>query len=96
MKEKDIYRPDEAAHSRAVFIFLQPMNPGTRAVLKSPHSIRWRDGQGASDFAERLDCSAFTAAFGQPKRLIGSGVNGVAYSRDILLIEAGLRKCGSA
>ncbi len=45
------------------------MNLGTKAVLKPPQSKRWRDHRGASDFAKRLDCGAFTAAFGQQTTL---------------------------
>jgi hypothetical protein len=46
-----------------------------KAVLKPPHSRRWRDCRGASVFAKRLDCGAFTAAFGEratPCRFKGS------------------------
>jgi hypothetical protein len=32
-------------------------------VLKSPHSRRYRDCQSVLNFAERLECGAFTAAF---------------------------------
>jgi hypothetical protein len=35
----------------------------SKAVLKSPHSKRWRDCGAASGFAKRLECGAFTAAF---------------------------------
>jgi hypothetical protein len=45
------------------------MKPGTKAVLKPPHSTRWRDYRGTSDFAKRLDCGAFTAAFGRQATL---------------------------
>jgi len=41
---------------------IRPINPGAKAVLKPPQSTRWRDGQGASAFAKRLECGAFTAA----------------------------------
>jgi hypothetical protein len=34
-----------------------------KAVLKPPQSRRWRDCRGAIDFAKRLGCGAFTAAF---------------------------------
>ncbi len=34
-----------------------------KAVLKPPHSRRWREPLAALDFAKRLDCGAFTAAF---------------------------------
>jgi hypothetical protein len=44
---------------------LLPMNLGARAVLKPPHSKRWRDCQKAFDFAKRLERGVFTAAFGQ-------------------------------
>jgi hypothetical protein len=40
----------------------------TKAVLKSPHSGRWRDCQPPADLAERLDCGVFTAAFVRPTR----------------------------
>jgi hypothetical protein len=51
------------------------MNLGARAVLKPPHSRRWRDCRGALDFAKRLECGVFTAAFGlqaAPRRCRGS------------------------
>jgi hypothetical protein len=35
----------------------------SKAVLKPPHSKRWRDCQASSDLAKRLECGAFTAAF---------------------------------
>jgi hypothetical protein len=38
------------------------INRGAKAVLKPPHSTRWRDCQAASEFAKRLECGAFTAA----------------------------------
>jgi hypothetical protein len=44
------------------------MNFGTKAVLKPPHSKRWRDYRGASGFAKRLDYGAFTAALGGRQR----------------------------
>jgi hypothetical protein len=34
----------------------------TRAVLKPPHSKRWRDFQTQANRAKRLECGAFTAA----------------------------------
>jgi hypothetical protein len=34
-----------------------------KAVLKPPHSRRWRDHQAFPHRAKRLDCGAFTAAF---------------------------------
>jgi hypothetical protein len=34
-----------------------------RAVLKQPHSRRWRDHWTTRKFAKRLDCGAFTGAF---------------------------------
>jgi hypothetical protein len=36
-----------------------------KAVLKPPQSRRWRDCRGTTDCAKRLDCGAFTAAFGE-------------------------------
>jgi hypothetical protein len=39
------------------------MNLGIRAVLKPPQSRRWRGCRRASNFAKRLECGAFTAAF---------------------------------
>ncbi len=45
------------------------MNLETEAVLKPPHSRRWRDYRRASNFAKRLECGAFTAAFGQQATL---------------------------
>jgi hypothetical protein len=39
------------------------LNPSTKAVLKPPHSKRWRDGLAPTNFAKRLECGAFTAAF---------------------------------
>jgi len=41
----------------------------TEAVLKPPHSKRWRDSPGPSNRAKRLECGAFTAAF--PERGCG-------------------------
>jgi hypothetical protein len=43
----------------------QPLftNLEARAVLKPPQSKRWRDCWSDSNFAKRLDCGAFTAAF---------------------------------
>jgi hypothetical protein len=41
------------------------MNLEAKAVLKPPHSTRLRDCRRAFDFAQRLDCGAFTAAFGK-------------------------------
>jgi hypothetical protein len=32
------------------------------AVLKPPHSKRWRGYRTLTNFAKRLDCGAFTAA----------------------------------
>jgi hypothetical protein len=40
------------------------MNLEAKAGLKPPHLTRWRDCQGTFDIAKRLDCGAFTAAFG--------------------------------
>jgi hypothetical protein len=37
-----------------------------KAVLKPPHSKRWRDCPTTSGFAERLECGVFTAAFPRP------------------------------
>jgi hypothetical protein len=37
-----------------------------KAALKSPQSKRWRASLASWNFAERLDCGAFTAAFEQP------------------------------
>jgi hypothetical protein len=42
-----------------------PVSLGAKAVLKPPHSTRWRDSQGVSDFAKRLECGVFTAAIWQ-------------------------------
>lgn len=36
---------------------------GLKAVLKPPHSKRWRACRVSSNFAKRLDCGVFTAAF---------------------------------
>jgi hypothetical protein len=55
------------------------MNLWTKTVLKPPYSKRWRDCRGTADFAKRLECGAFTAAFGQPRRLIGSGAQGAKF-----------------
>jgi hypothetical protein len=35
-------------------------------VLKPPHTRRWRDLPNVSNHAKRLECGAFTAAFGRP------------------------------
>jgi len=37
-------------------------------VLKPPHSKRWRDCDAASSLAKRMECGAFTAAFGRMLR----------------------------
>jgi hypothetical protein len=37
--------------------------PQVKAVLKPPHSRRWRECQTHSNRAKRLECGAFTAAF---------------------------------
>jgi hypothetical protein len=55
------------------------MNLGAKAVLKPPHSTRWRDCRGTFDFAKRLECGAFTAAIGNKRRRVGSGVQGVKF-----------------
>jgi hypothetical protein len=34
-----------------------------KAAVNAPQSRRWRDCRGSSNFAKRLDCGAFTAAF---------------------------------
>ena len=34
-----------------------------KAVLKPPHSGRWRDCRTSPNLAKRLDCGVFTAAF---------------------------------
>jgi len=47
------------------------LNPSTKAVLKPPHSKRWRNELAPANFAKRLECGAFTAAF-SPER---SGVD---------------------
>jgi hypothetical protein len=39
---------------------------GQKAVLKPPHSRRWRDYRTSPNFAKRLDCGAFTAAIARP------------------------------
>jgi hypothetical protein len=39
------------------------MNLEPKAVLKPPHSKRWRAGPALSNLAKRLECGAFTAAF---------------------------------
>jgi C1A family cysteine protease len=36
-----------------------------KAVLKTPQSKRWRECQVLPNRAKRLDCGAFTAAFGR-------------------------------
>jgi hypothetical protein len=43
----------------------QPLfkNLEARAVLKPPQSKRWRDCRSDFNFAKRLDCGVFTAAF---------------------------------
>jgi hypothetical protein len=38
----------------------------SKAVLKPPHSKRWRDSRAAQSVAKRLDCGAFTAAIFLP------------------------------
>jgi hypothetical protein len=40
----------------------------TKAVLKSPHSRRYRDCQAVLNFAKRLECGVFTAAFARTTR----------------------------
>jgi hypothetical protein len=47
---------------------------GAKAVLKPPHSRRWRDCREASTFAKRLECGAFTAAFGHKRLLLFEGL----------------------
>jgi len=39
------------------------MNPLPKAVLKPPQSKRYRDHPASPNFAKRLDCGTFTAAF---------------------------------
>jgi hypothetical protein len=48
------------------------MRTGVRAVLKPPHSKRWRDCRKAFDFAKRLEYGAFTAAFWQKATFVSS------------------------
>ena len=43
-----------------------------KAVLKPPHSKRWRGCQAPSRLAKRLDCGEFTAAFGVSRSLIST------------------------
>jgi hypothetical protein len=46
-----------------------------KAVLKSPHSRRWRDHLASPHRAKRLDCGAFTATFSlvvHRKMILGS------------------------
>jgi hypothetical protein len=48
-----------------------------KAVLKPPHSRRWRDHRASPHRAKRLDCGAFTAAFPlvvHPKMISGNRV----------------------
>jgi len=40
-----------------------PMNVGRKAVLKPPHSKRWRDGCAARGLAERLECAHLQRRF---------------------------------
>ena len=40
--------------------------PCQQAVLKPPHSRRWRNRRTSPNFAKRLDCGAFTAAIARP------------------------------
>jgi predicted GH43/DUF377 family glycosyl hydrolase len=52
-------------------VFGLPINPSpglpvclpAKAVLKPPHSKRWRDCRATSHLAKRLECGTFTAAF---------------------------------
>jgi hypothetical protein len=53
---------DTTAVARAMVSFIRGRLARAKAVLKTPHSRRWREGRGPSNRAERLECGAFTAA----------------------------------
>ena len=45
-------------------VFFLSMSHHSKAVLKPPHSKRWCDGWASCATANRMECGAFTAAFG--------------------------------
>jgi hypothetical protein len=60
---------DSASHGNCVTLALTlTLNRRVKAVLKPPHAKRWCDHPASSNFAERLECGVFTAAF----RMVGA------------------------
>jgi len=66
-------------HNRAIAKKSSSRHFCAKVGLKPPHSTRWRDCRGTFDFAKRLECGAFTAAIGNKRRRVGSGVQGVKF-----------------
>jgi hypothetical protein len=50
-----------------------------KAVLKPPHSTRWRDHRRPTDCAKRLECGVFTAALEQLTVRASSRVQGAKF-----------------
>ena len=57
------YRPPPRSVRSGIFVATRDW-PCQKAVLKPPHSRRWLDGRASPNLAKRLECGAFTAAFG--------------------------------
>src|ERR1019366_9539100 len=53
-----------------VFLKPQPRQTCQKAVLKHPHSRRWRDCRAFPNLAKRLDCVRFTAAVPDGRTLL--------------------------